>query len=93
MNVEKPELINFILKDVNSKVLKRYIKDLEEKVQDLSDIINGLEEYLNQHIEEWQYSDYDEVQTIVNRDKSLLKVIEKLKEEYGIKNDLGSDKE
>lgn len=93
MNVEKPELINFILKDVNSEILKKYIKDLEEKVQNLSDIINGLEEYLNQHIEEWQYSDYDEVQTIINRDKNLLKVIEKLKKEYGIKDDLGSDKE
>lgn len=93
MNVEKPELIKFILKDINSKILKKYIKDLEEKVQNLSDIIDGLEEYLNQHIEEWQYSDYDEIQTIVNRDKSLLKVIKKLKEEYGIKDDLGSDKE
>ena len=84
MKVEKPELIEFILKDVNSDILKKYIKDLENKVQDLSDIIQGLEEYLKKHVDEWEYSDYYEVQTIVERDKNLLKIIEKLKKEYGV---------
>lgn len=84
MKIEKPELVDFILKDVKSDILKKYIKDLEKKVRDLSDIIKGLEEYLDQHIDEWEYSDYYEVQTIVERDKNLLKIIEKLKKEYGV---------
>ena len=86
MKVEKPELVEFILKDVNSDVLKKYIKDLENKVQDLSDIIQGLEEYLKQHIDEWKFSDYDEVQAVVERDKNILEVIRKLKKEYGVKD-------
>lgn len=39
--MNKPELVNFILKDVNSRTLKQYIKDLEDKLENIEQIVNN----------------------------------------------------
>ena len=39
--MNKPELVNFILKDVNSNILKQYIKDLENMIENIEQIVNN----------------------------------------------------
>lgn len=39
--MNKPELVDFILKDVNSKILKQYIKDLEDMIENIEQIVNN----------------------------------------------------
>lgn len=39
--VNKPELVDFILKDVNSRTLKQYIKDLEDTIENIEQIVNN----------------------------------------------------
>jgi hypothetical protein len=37
----RPDFVDFILKDVNSKMLKDYIKDLENKIENINEIVNN----------------------------------------------------
>lgn len=39
--MNKPELVDFILKDVNSTTLKQYIKDLEYMIENIEQIVNN----------------------------------------------------
>ena len=39
--MNKPELVDFILKDVNSRTLKQYIKDLEDMIENIKQIVNN----------------------------------------------------
>lgn len=41
MEIKRPDFIDFILKDVNSVKLKKYITNLEETINRIKDIIDN----------------------------------------------------
>lgn len=52
MKIKRPDFVDFILKDINSKVLKDYIKDLEKRISNAIDLIEETKGYYLDGIDE-----------------------------------------
>lgn len=69
MEIKRPDFVDFILKDVHSRVLENYIKDLENRIGEAISFIEVLE-YNQKYGMKIKENDYLEILSILQGDSN-----------------------